>query len=272
MQVDYQPCEDRLLVHEGSEYTDGVHPYDPGGPTRWGITLTDARLYWNPSATADDVRNMPKVVAQHIYKTKYWNALRCDELPAGFDDSAFDYGVNSGIARSGRVTRHLVGLPSTDWCITDEVIAAVHKRDTATLIRAMHDERLQFLRTLRIWPTYGHGWTTRVNEVENYDLILSSKQTPIPPQPNKDVQGSGKGHHAPPNKTKKTTIGGGAAATGAAGGTLHDWVFAHPWEAGLVVVGVATVTGIIVHELDKAHYARQTTPMPVPVVPAARAA
>src|SRR5258706_384749 len=42
--ADYAACEERVLVHEGSRYTDGVHPYDPGGPTRWGITINDERM------------------------------------------------------------------------------------------------------------------------------------------------------------------------------------------------------------------------------------
>ena len=37
-----------------------------------------------------------------IYR-KYWDAQRCDELPAGVDYAVFDYGVNSGIGRSGKV-------------------------------------------------------------------------------------------------------------------------------------------------------------------------
>jgi lysozyme family protein len=43
--------------------------------------------------------------AKEIYRTTYWDALRCDELPAGVDYPVFEYGVNSGIGSSGRVLR-----------------------------------------------------------------------------------------------------------------------------------------------------------------------
>jgi lysozyme family protein len=38
-----------------------------------------------------------------IYYEKYWNALSCEDLPAGVDYAVFDYGVNSGIDRAAKV-------------------------------------------------------------------------------------------------------------------------------------------------------------------------
>ncbi len=87
----------RLLLHEGG-YTN--HPADPGGPTNFGITIYDYRKYVNPNATAADVKVMSIDEAKRIYRAKYWDAQRCDELPAGVDYAVFDYGVNSGIGRA----------------------------------------------------------------------------------------------------------------------------------------------------------------------------
>jgi len=83
----------------------------PGGPTNFGITIADYRAYVKPDATAEDVRNMRVDEAKRIYRKHYWDAQRCDELPAGVDYSLYDYGVNSGIGRSGKVLRRVVGLP-----------------------------------------------------------------------------------------------------------------------------------------------------------------
>src|SRR5579863_3816769 len=99
MQADYGECERRILLSEGGYTND---PRDPGGPTNWGITLADARLHWKPDATAEDVRAMPREVAERIWKEKYWDALNCAALPHGVDYTVFDYGGNSGIGRSGR--------------------------------------------------------------------------------------------------------------------------------------------------------------------------
>src|SRR5258705_5153236 len=96
----YDEALRRVIVHEGG-YSN--HPTDPGGPTNWGITIHDARAYWKTEATAADVRSMPVEVAKDIYRSKYWDAMRCDDLPAGVDYAVFDYGVNSGIGRAVRV-------------------------------------------------------------------------------------------------------------------------------------------------------------------------
>ena len=96
----YDEALERVLVHEGG-YTN--HPSDPGGPTNWGITIHDARAHWKKDATAADVRGMPLAVAKEIYRSKYWDVLRCDDLPAGVDYAVFDFGVNSGVGRSAKV-------------------------------------------------------------------------------------------------------------------------------------------------------------------------
>ncbi|MDO9414013.1 MAG: glycosyl hydrolase 108 family protein [Pseudolabrys sp.] len=98
----------RLLQHEGG-YTN--HPSDPGGPTNFGITIHDYRKYVKAGGTAADVKAMSLGEANRIYRTKYWDAQRCDDLPAGVDYAVFDYGVNSGIGRSGKVLRRCLKLP-----------------------------------------------------------------------------------------------------------------------------------------------------------------
>lgn len=166
----YDEALSRLLVHEGG-YSN--HPSDPGGPTNFGITLADARAYWKRDATAADVRAMPRAVAREIYRTKYWAALRGNDLPAGVDYAVFDYGVNSGIGRAGKVLRRLVGLPDATSAIDGDVIAAVWRRPPRRLIEAICDERLAFLQSLRTWGVFGNGWGRRVREVRAAALAMA---------------------------------------------------------------------------------------------------
>ena len=80
---------------------------------------------------------------------------QAEALPAGVDYSVFDYGVNSGIGRSGKVLRRVVGLPDNTHVVTDEVLRAVAKRDPKALVIAINDERLAFLKRLKTWPVFG---------------------------------------------------------------------------------------------------------------------
>src|SRR5689334_9457979 len=112
-------------------------------------------MYWKPDATASDVRTMPLDVAKQIYKSKYWDRMGCDNLAAGVDYCTFDYGVNSGTARAMRVLSKQAG-------------------NAESIINGICDERLAFLQSLKIWPTFGHGWSKRVSDVRSLSLRMAS--------------------------------------------------------------------------------------------------
>jgi lysozyme family protein len=258
----YDEALRRLLVHEGG-YTN--LPSDPGGPTNFGITIYDYRRYVKPNATAADVRAMKLDEAKAIYRTKYWAAQRCDDLPPGVDDSVFDYGVNSGVGRSGKVLHRVVGLPDNTSVVTDEVLNAVARRDAKVIIVAINDERLRFLKSLKTWPVFGAGWGRRVAEVKAFSLHLAdhpiAAPAPMPhPMPTESAPAKG---IIPPPKAVKGLITKGVPAGGAAGGLgFWDWVAAHPYEAaGIAVVGAGAIGGAV-YALNRWHQAQQEAPTP----------
>lgn len=176
----FEAALSRLLADEGGY---GNDPRDPGGPTNFGITLADARRYWKSDATAADVKAMPQSVARDIYRKRYWNALRCDDLADGVDYAVFDYGVNSGVTRAGRVLRRKLGLPDTASAINDSVVAAANAADAEQLISAICAERLVFLKSLKTWPAFGRGWARRVSGVETAALAMARKAMPASDAP-----------------------------------------------------------------------------------------
>ena len=184
----YDAALARLLAHEGGYTNDAA---DPGGPTNFGITIADYRKYVKPGATAADVRAMKVEEAKAIYRSKYWDAQRCDALPAGVDYAVFDYGVNSGIGRSGKVLRRVLGLPDNDWRTSNDVLAALGKRDAKAIVAAVCDERLRFLQRLSTWPVFGRGWGARVAEVKAYALKLAAGATAAAPTPAATSAGKG---------------------------------------------------------------------------------
>lgn len=267
--ANYQACEDRVLAHEGSRYTDGVHPYDPGGPTRWGITLADARMYWKANASADDVRTMPRDVACDIYRKHYWAPVRGDDLPSGVDDTVYDYGINSGIGRSGKVLRKVVGLPTNTSAITLEVIEAVRRRDAAAIVNAICDERMLFLQSLKIWPTYRNGWTVRVREVRQFSLQLANATAPVAAQPPTSIPASTMGKGKPPEPTAAKNVAKGAGAGAAAGaGGFVQWLQVHPALCAVIVGSIILTAILVIGEINRWHRQRSEEPHPdTPVVP-----
>lgn len=227
----YDDALRRLLVHEGG-YSN--HPSDPGGPTKFGITIADYRKYVKPDADADDVRAMPLDHAKAIYREKYWRALRCDELPAGLDYAMFDYGVNSGVSRAAKVLQRLLGLPD-DGRMSDALIEAARAQDAAGLVARLCDERLAFLKRLRTWSVFGAGWGRRVAEVRRAALALANgAQDGGLPSP---AQGRGE---VPLAKTaRKVTTAAAVVAGGAAAQAAHD--AGAGWPGVMVCVALAAL-------------------------------
>lgn len=248
-------------------------PRDPGGPTNFGITLADARQYWKASATAIDVKNMPKRVAETIYAEHYATTLRYNDLPAGLDYSVLDYGINSGTGRAGKVLRRLVGLDDSTSAITDIVIGELRKRNTIALINAIWDERLKFLKSLSTWDHFGPGWERRCVEGRSLALHLASELPMVEAPsitPTQDGNTMAKGAVPAPIAAKKV-IAACSAVPAASAVNWSDWVYSHQGTAALI--GIACIAGIFVAIalIERAHQSKQeaATPGILPVRAAA---
>lgn len=227
----YEQALTRLLRDEGG-YTN--HPSDPGGPTNFGITLADVRRYWKGNATADDVRALPQSIARKIYRERYWNALRCDELSAGVDYAVFDYGVNSGTGRAGKVLRRVLKLSDRTSVVSDDVIAAALDENARGLVQAICAERLAFLKALKTFPVFGRGWTARVGGVRTAALAMAGNLSPAAmPKPSEAAQGKAV---VPPTHPAVQASAGAAVAAGTAAGAASS-----RWEIALVVVAAAAL-------------------------------
>jgi lysozyme family protein len=236
MKTSYDESLRRLLVHEGGYTNDAA---DPGGPTNFGITIFDYRMYVKPNATAADVRAMKVEEAKAIYRAKYWDAQRCDELSAGVDYAVFDYGVNSGIGRSKKVLQRVAGI-AADGALGDATMTAVAAMDPKQLIAAICDERLRFLQGLRTWPVFGKGWGRRVAEVKSTALAMASR-TPTPVlQP---VPTPGRGMVPVAKGAQQGSAGAAVAAGAAAAQQAHQNGFSPGAIAVIAIAAVAAGIG-----------------------------
>lgn len=256
--INYDTSISRVLKHEGG-YTN--HPQDPGGPTNWGITIHDARKYWKPNATAADVKAMPLAIAKTIYRQRYWDNQLCDRLEGGVDYAMFDYGVNSGVGRSGKVLRRLLRLPDNTSVVTADVVKAANLKDSAQLSAAICDERLAFLKALKTWPTFGSGWGRRVAEVKAASRAMAQKE-----EAPTDISAANAKAIVQEPKTGMPTAIATAAIAPTAGVGFWGWIAAHP-IATTAIVFVAVVGVGVVIQLIKRHYAKKQDAAPKGWVP-----
>ena len=164
----FDACLAIVLVQEGGYTND---PQDPGGPTNLGITQKDLSDWLGHAATAEDVKALTKDTAREIYRTKYWNPLRCGDLPAGIDLIVFDFGVNAGLSRSVKTAQKVVGVQE-DGSLGPITMGALSAIDPRDFINSFSDKRLAFYQSLPTWPHFGKGWTRRTEEVKKAALDM----------------------------------------------------------------------------------------------------
>lgn len=161
-----------VLKHEGG-WAD--HPRDPGGATMKGVTLATYSDWLGRQATKDELRAISDEHLRTIYKARFWDAVRGDELPSGVDYVVFDMAVNSGPGRAARMLQAAVGA-TPDGSIGPKTLAAVQAQDPAALIAAFQRSRQNFLEALPTFDAFGKGWTRRVTEAGEIGLKLAEER------------------------------------------------------------------------------------------------
>jgi len=151
-----------LLRHEGGFVN---HPKDPGGMTNLGVTKAVWDAHTGKSATEADMRALTQKDVQPVYKLRYWDVIHGDELPHGVDHCLFDCAVNSGPNRATKLAQYVLHQ-KVDGSLGPKTLAAICGADPLELIEDYSQRRLDFLKSLPTWATFGKGWGKRVSEVE----------------------------------------------------------------------------------------------------------
>jgi lysozyme family protein len=170
----FAACLAEVLVHEGG-YVD--HPADPGGATNLGITRATLAAF-RGLAPADlpkaEVRALTREEAGRIYQARFWQACSCGSLAPGLDLAVFDAAVNSGPARSARWLQQTLAV-RVDGIVGPVTLAAARARPAAELVLGHLRRRRAFLVRLKTWPTFGRGWTRRLDAVEAAALAAAER-------------------------------------------------------------------------------------------------
>lgn len=155
--MNFDQAFDILLRHEGG-FSD--HAADPGGKTRYGITEAVAREV----GYRGDMRELPLDLAKRIYKDRYWDAVRAEELPVAVRYAVFDAAVNSGPRQAILWLQRAAGVKD-DGIIGPQTLAAVRAADPERLLRRFLSQRLRFMAGLPSWPAFGRGWARRIADL-----------------------------------------------------------------------------------------------------------
>lgn len=140
---------DELLRREGNDkYTND--PKDPGGPTKYGITLKTLAAYRRANVTAQDVKDLTEAEAREIYESVYLKPFEEYSPYPDLFDLIVDAAVNHGVGRA------------KEW------LSDINRLTYDELYRAFLRKRVKFYgRIITDRPSnakFAAGWANRVAE------------------------------------------------------------------------------------------------------------
>jgi lysozyme family protein len=142
------------------------HPKDPGGMTNLGCTKAVWEEFVGHPVTETDMRALTPADVAPLYKRKYWDKVAGDDLPDGLDYVVFDAAINSGPSRAAKWLQEMVHV-EVDGDIGPGTLKAVAEQPVKDLIARYTNLRLQFLKRLTTWNTFGKGWGNRIRDVND---------------------------------------------------------------------------------------------------------
>jgi lysozyme family protein len=141
------------------------HPNDPGGMTNLGVTKATWENWVGRESDEVEMRGLTPEKVEPLYKKKYFDAVRGDELPMGLDYLMFDFAVNAGAGRAIKTLQTAVGV-TPDGGFGPMTLAAVQAIDPVELIEKFSQAKEDFYRSLGTFATFGKGWLNRVADVK----------------------------------------------------------------------------------------------------------
>ncbi len=129
---DIEAIAEEIVAREGGFVND---PDDPGGATKYGVTIATLRrlgidLDGDGRVTEKDVRLLDRTTAARIFVEHYFRRPRIDELPECLHASVFDMYVNAGSNAIRILQRLLLQMDepvSVDGVIGPETIGAAFR-------------------------------------------------------------------------------------------------------------------------------------------------
>jgi len=103
-----------IMPEDNGNWTGGKRGVGRLSGTIDGITAYEVSKYIGHEASPDEVKNFPESGKLYIYRNKYWNVIKGDEIKdQDIANSLADFDVNVGIKTGIKKLQVAAGLPET---------------------------------------------------------------------------------------------------------------------------------------------------------------
>ena len=146
------------------------HPLDPGGATKWGVTLNTYRLYYGLNKTVEDLKNMTESEWNHIYIKGFWDkALATQIVSQSVANMIVDWGWNAGMKTAIRATQRILGT-TPDGIMGPITIGFINRANARDLFNKLYDARKRYYEDLVArkpqMRVFLRGWMNRLNDLK----------------------------------------------------------------------------------------------------------
>lgn len=164
---------DFIIRWEGPEINES--PGEPGGISKYGVSLMAYQEDSHPTATKDTIRNLSEADARAFYSRRAAK-VRFSDLPSGVDLAALNLAVTTGITGAALILQMTVDIWLATGKFDDATVAALKAADPKTVVHAAGSAWLAWKArsdtTLTEWGRYQHGWINRDKDFRSTALAL----------------------------------------------------------------------------------------------------
>lgn len=153
---DFEKALPIVLGVEGDYSNDQA---DPGGKTRYGITEAVARKH----GYTGNMMALPLDLAKSIYRSGYWDACRCDDIPWPLNLYVFDASVNQGYSAAVKALQQCLDV-TQDGILGPVTISKAKGSDPWRRGRFMAFRAMRYQATAN-FDKFGAGWLTRLFQI-----------------------------------------------------------------------------------------------------------
>lgn len=159
-----------ILKWEGGYVND---PYDLGGATNRGITLSTYETYcWRkgyPKPSVERLKNIPDEHWNEILKTMFWNKWKADEIKSqSIANMLVDWVWGSG--KWGIIIPQRILGVEPDGVVGNITLSALNAREPKELFAAIKAARVNYIDDIiRKRPSnlkFKRGWMNRLNDIK----------------------------------------------------------------------------------------------------------
>jgi lysozyme family protein len=147
------------------------HPSDPGGLTKWGISLRFLRAIGfdvNGDGVLDghDIHALNESQVADLYRHRFWMVCECDNLPSGLDLAVFDSAVNQGPPRAKKLLQKALGGLVVDGRIGPLTLQRANAKPADMTIAEFMARRALHYSSLANIAVFGLGWFRRLFDID----------------------------------------------------------------------------------------------------------